>query len=78
MSSNNPNLQNIPIQTEEGRRIRNAFIAEKGFSLVSLDYSQIELRIAAFLANDEAFMDIFKSGRDVHTEVASRVFGVKA
>ena len=60
MSSNNPNLQNIPIQTEEGRRIRDAFIAEKGFSLVSLDYSQIELRIAAFLANDEEFMKIFQ------------------
>jgi DNA polymerase-1 len=78
MSSNNPNLQNIPIQTEEGRRIRDAFIAEKGFSLVSLDYSQIELRIAAFLANDEEFMKIFKSGRDVHREVAAKVFGVKA
>jgi len=78
MSSNNPNLQNIPIQTEEGRRIRDAFIAEKGFSLVSLDYSQIELRIAAFLANDEEFMKIFKSGRDVHREVASKVFGVPA
>lgn len=78
MSSNNPNLQNIPIQTEEGRRIRDAFIAEKGFSLVSLDYSQIELRIAAFLANDEEFMKIFKSGRDVHREVAAKVFGVPA
>ena len=78
MSSNNPNLQNIPIQTEEGRRIRYAFISEKGFSLVSLDYSQIELRIAAFLANDEEFMEIFKSGRDVHREVASKVFGVPA
>jgi DNA polymerase-1 len=78
MSSNNPNLQNIPIQTEEGRRIRDAFIAEKGFSLVSLDYSQIELRIAAFLSNDEEFMNIFKGGRDVHREVASKVFGVPA
>jgi DNA polymerase-1 len=78
MSSNNPNLQNIPIQTEEGRRIRDAFIAEKGFSLVSLDYSQIELRIAAFLSNDEEFMKIFKGGRDVHREVASKVFGVPA
>jgi DNA polymerase-1 len=78
MSSNNPNLQNIPIQTEEGRRIRDAFIAEKGFSLVSLDYSQIELRIAAFLAGDEEFMKIFKGGRDVHREVAAKVFGVSA
>ncbi|MDR3557990.1 MAG: DNA polymerase [Candidatus Pacebacteria bacterium] len=78
MSSHDPGLQNIPIQTEEGRRIRDAFIAEKGFSLVSLDYSQIELRIAAFLANDEEFMKIFKGGRDVHREVAAKVFGVKA
>jgi len=78
MSSNNPNLQNIPVQTEEGRRIRDAFIAEKGFSLVSLDYSQIELRIAAFLSKDEEFMKIFKGGRDVHREVASKVFGVPA
>lgn len=78
MSSNNPNLQNIPIQTEEGRRIRDAFIAEKGFSLVSFDYSQIELRIAAFLAGDQEFMEIFKGGRDVHREVASKVFGVPA
>jgi DNA polymerase-1 len=78
MSSNNPNLQNIPIQTPEGRRIRDAFISEKGFSLVSLDYSQIELRIAAFLSNDEEFMKIFKGGRDVHREVAAKVFGVKA
>ena len=78
MSSHDPGLQNIPIQTEEGRRIRDAFISEKGFSLVSLDYSQIELRIAAFLANDEEFMKIFKGGRDVHREVAAKVFGVKA
>ncbi|MDE2188312.1 MAG: hypothetical protein KGJ35_01095 [Patescibacteria group bacterium] len=78
MSSHDPGLQNIPIQTDDGRRIRDAFIAEKGFSLVSLDYSQIELRIAAFLANDEEFMKIFKGGRDVHREVAAKVFGVSA
>ena len=76
MASQNPNLQNIPIRTERGRAIRNAFIAPKGYSLVALDYSQIELRIAAILSGDEKFCDIFKSGRDVHQEVAARVFNV--
>ncbi len=76
MSSANPNLQNIPIRTDRGRAIRNAFIAPKGFSLLALDYSQIELRVAAILSGDEQFCDIFKSGRDVHKEVASRVFSV--
>ncbi len=77
MASANPNLQNIPIRTERGRKIRDAFIAPKGFSLVALDYSQIELRLAALLSKDEKLCDIFKSGRDVHTEVAARVFGVE-
>jgi DNA polymerase-1 len=77
LSSQNPNLQNIPIKTELGRAIRHAFVAEKGSSLVSFDYSQIELRIAAFLSRDEALTDIFKNGRDVHTEVAARVFHVR-
>ena len=76
MASQNPNLQNIPIRTERGRLIRNAFIAPKGSTLVALDYSQIELRIAAFLSGDEKLIDIFKSGRDVHQEVAAAVFGV--
>ncbi len=76
MSSNNPNLQNIPIKTEEGRRIRNAFVVEKGFKLVTFDYSQIELRIAAFLSGDEKLVEIFKSGGDIHQAVASQVFGV--
>jgi DNA polymerase-1 len=76
MSSNNPNLQNIPIKSESGRAIRNAFIAEKGFEFVSFDYSQIELRIAAFLSNDEKLMKIFKDGIDVHTAVSSQVFNV--
>ena len=78
MASQNPNLQNIPIRTERGRLIRNAFIAPKGSTLVALDYSQIELRIAAILSGDEKLIDIFKSGRDVHQEVAAAVFGVSS
>lgn len=78
MASQNPNLQNIPIKTEQGRNIRKAFIAEKGFKLVAFDYSQIELRLAAILSDDEKLIEIFKSGRDVHTEVAARVFKVPA
>ncbi len=76
LSSQNPNLQNIPIKTELGRAIRHAFVATPGMELVSFDYSQIELRIAAFLSEDEALVDIFRQGRDVHREVAMRVFGV--
>lgn len=76
MSSANPNLQNIPNKTDLGREIRKSFIAEKGFSLVSFDYSQIEIRIAAFLSGDKKLIDIFKTGQDVHTAVASEVFGV--
>lgn len=76
MASANPNLQNIPIRSERGRAIRHAFIAPEGFSLVALDYSQIELRMAAILSGDKNLCDIFKSGRDVHREVAARVFSV--
>lgn len=76
MSSQNPNLQNIPIKTELGRNIRNAFVVDKGYELVEFDYSQIELRVAAFLSKDEKLIDIFRSGRDVHTEVAAQVFKV--
>ncbi|HWH06944.1 MAG TPA: DNA polymerase, partial [Candidatus Paceibacterota bacterium] len=76
MASQNPNLQNIPIRTERGRLIRNAFIAPKGSTLLALDYSQIELRLAAILSGDEKLIEIFKSGRDVHQEVAAAVFGV--
>lgn len=76
MSSANPNLQNIPNKTDLGREIRKSFIAEKGYKLVSFDYSQIELRIAAFLSGDEKLIEIFKTGQDVHTAVASEVFGV--
>ncbi len=77
MSSTEPNLQNIPIKSDLGKRIRDAFIAEEDFKLVAFDYSQIELRVAAFLSKDEEMIKIFKEGRDIHTEVASRVFGVK-
>ncbi len=76
MSSNNPNIQNIPIKTDEGRRIRNAFVATKGFKLVAFDYSQIELRVAAFLSGDEKLIEIFRSGGDIHAGVASAVFKV--
>jgi DNA polymerase-1 len=77
IATQNPGLQNIPIKTELGRAIRKAFVAEKGMQLVSFDYSQIELRIAAFLSGDQSLTEIFKEGRDVHTEVASRVFHVR-
>ncbi len=76
MSSQNPNLQNIPIKTELGRNIRKGFVAEKGWKLVSFDYSQIELRVAAILSGDEKLGAVFKSGGDVHTAVASEVFKV--
>ena len=78
LSSQNPNLQNIPIKTELGRAIRHAFVAGEGMQLLSFDYSQIELRIAAFLSGDKVLIDIFKNGRDVHTEVAMRVFHIEA
>ncbi len=76
MASQNPNLQNIPLHSKRGQMIRHAFIAPTGFTLVSLDYSQIELRLAAILSGDKKLCDIFKSGRDVHQEVAAMVFGV--
>lgn len=76
MASKNPNLQNIPIKTELGRVIRNAFVPQKDFDFVSFDYSQIELRIAAFLSGDDKLIKIFQEGQDVHTAVASQVFGV--
>jgi DNA polymerase-1 len=76
MASDSPNLQNIPIKTDYGRRIRTAFAAEKGNAMVAIDYSQIELRIAAGLSGDEKLISVFKEGGDIHTEVAARVFGV--
>ena len=75
-SSNNPNLQNIPTKTERGKKIRNAFISESGYILVSFDYSQIELRIAALLSQDSFFIKTFQEGRDIHSAVAMKVFGV--
>ena len=75
-SSANPNLQNIPTKSELGKNIRFAFVAEKGHVLVSFDYSQIELRIAALLSQDEYFIKVFKDGKDIHAAVASKVFHV--
>jgi DNA polymerase-1 len=78
LSSTDPNLQNIPIRTEEGRRIRQAFIVGDGYeALMSADYSQIEMRIMAHVSQDESLIEAFKSGMDFHTVTASRVFGVE-
>lgn len=76
LSSQDPNLQNIPIKTEEGRRIRQAFIAPKGYKLVAADYSQIELRIMAHLSDDVGLLTAFEQGLDVHRATAAEVFGV--
>jgi DNA polymerase I len=76
LSSSNPNLQNIPIRTLEGKRIRQAFIAPEGWEIVSADYSQIELRILAHLSADAALIDAFTSGEDIHSRTASNIFGV--
>lgn len=76
LSSSDPNLQNIPIRTEEGRLIREAFVAEKGHVLVAADYSQIELRLLAHIAGVDALKDAFKAGHDIHAMTASEMFGV--
>ncbi len=76
LSSVNPNLQNIPTRTEEGRKIRGGFVVEKGRVLVSADYAQFELRLAAALAGDEKLIEDFNSGVDIHTKTAAEVFGV--
>ncbi|MDH5484745.1 MAG: DNA polymerase, partial [Gammaproteobacteria bacterium] len=76
LSSSNPNLQNIPIRSAEGRRIRQAFIAEDGYQLVAADYSQIELRIMAHLSGDKSLLSAFAEGRDVHQATAAEVFGM--
>lgn len=78
MSSKEPNLQNIPIKTERGRVIRDAFIAEEGKVLIALDYSQIELRIAALLSGDTALIEVFAQGGDIHRATAARMFGKQA
>ena len=75
-SSANPNLQNIPVKNELGKKIRAAFIPGKGHKFVAFDYSQIELRIAALLSGDEFLIQVFREGKDIHSAVASRVFGV--
>jgi len=76
LSSTNPNLQNIPIRTELGREIRAAFIAEPGYSLLSADYSQIELRLLAHFSEDPLLVEAFRNGDDIHRLTASQVFGV--
>ena len=76
LSSTHPNLQNIPVRTEAGRRIREVFVAPEGSFLVSADYSQIELRLLAHLAQDQALLEAFRLGADIHVQTASEVFGV--
>ena len=76
LASNDPNLQNIPVRTEEGRRIREAFVADEGHVLLSLDYSQIELRILAHIAEIEELQNAFREGLDIHAMTASEMFGV--
>jgi DNA polymerase-1 len=76
LSSKDPNLQNIPVRTEEGKRIRRGFVAPEGRVLVSADYSQFELRLAAVLAGDEALISDFNSGVDIHTKTAAEAFSV--
>ncbi len=75
LSSNDPNLQNIPVRTEAGRAIRKAFVAPKGRLLVSADYSQVELRLLAHLSGDEALIETFRRGDDIHRATAARIFG---
>ena len=76
LSSNDPNLQNIPIRTENGKKIRNAFITEKNYKLVSFDYSQIELRLAAEMSKDKNFINSFLNGEDIHSSTAKDIFNV--
>ncbi len=78
LSSSEPNLQNIPIRTPQGRRIRKAFIPEEGYSMVAIDYSQIELRIMAHLSGDDGLVSAFEAGEDIHRATAAEVFGLYA
>jgi len=77
LASSNPNLLAQPVRTEDGARIRDGFVAEKGWKLVSFDYSQIEMRIMAHLSQDPSMLEIYKKGGDIHTETAREIFGVK-
>ena len=77
LSSSNPNLQNIPIRTSEGRLIRTAFEPKDGFKLVSMDYSQIELRLIAHIADETKMLEAFNNDIDIHTDTASKVFGIR-
>ena len=77
LSSSDPNLQNIPIRTEDGRRIRQAFESPRGYKLISADYSQIELRVMAHLSNDSSLIEAFEKGEDIHSRTASEVFDTK-
>jgi DNA polymerase-1 len=76
LSSSDPNVQNIPIRTAEGRQIRTAFVAAEGKKLISADYSQIELRLVAHVAGEETMIEAFRAGVDIHARTASQVFGV--
>jgi DNA polymerase-1 len=76
LSSSDPNLQNIPTRTDLGRRVRRGFVAERGNVLISLDYSQIELRIVAHMAKDEAMLNTFRAGQDIHATTAAAIYGV--
>src|SRR5262249_8114535 len=78
LSSSNPNLQNIPIRSDSGMKIRSAFVPSEGWTLLAADYSQIELRILAHLSRDPVLVDSFRKGEDIHTRTAAEVFGIQA